>query len=226
MKHSRKLVAGMLVIGIVAFAAPAAQAELFFDFSIGAAFTRHADVEVEDPSTFPDTVASEHTDFDPSVSLGFRFGGWLHPVPFFGMAADFSYFAAEGGPVELNNVYPMSLLFLFRAPLLQSQRYPVGRLQPYLGVGPSLFFSDAVVDLRPAVSERVSTTAVDLGLDARAGLAVALHPNVFLFAEYRLTYFEQHLEETTDFALFESLDATADTTLLTHHVLVGVSFRF
>lgn len=199
---------------------------MFFDFSLGAAFANSARVEVEDDTTFPETSASERTGFDPSPAVALRFGGWIEPLMCLGFAVDFSYFRAEGGPVERNDIYPLSTLIMLRAPLLRSGRYPFGQLQPYLAVGPSLVFSDSSVDLRPEVSERVSTTAVDLGLDVRAGMAWEFAPHFCLFAEYKLLYFRQTLEETSGFAFFDSLDATAKTTYVTHHVMIGISIRY
>lgn len=224
-RGSSRTLASVACLGVIVLPA-ALRAELFFDLELGAAFTHGAEVKVTDTTTFPETVAREDASFDPSLSLGFRLGGWLDPAPFLGFAVDFSFFQAEGGPVERNNIFPLSFLVMFRGSLLQSPEHPHGRLQPYAAVGPSLFFSDTQVDLRPAVSQRVNTSATNVGLDVRAGIALEVAPQIAIFAEYRFTYFEQHLDETTDLGFFSTLDATSRTTYLTHHALIGVSFRF
>ncbi len=202
--------AGGICVGILS--SPCIRAEFFFDFSLGAAFTNSARVEVEDDTTFPETTDSERTGFDPSPEVAIRFGGWIEPLMWLGFAADFSHFQAEGGPVESNHIFSFSTLFMVRAPILCSGRYPYGRLQPYFGIGPSLVLSDSVVDLRPEVPERINTTAVDLGLDVRAGVGWEFAPHFVLFVEYKFLYFRQTLEETSDFTFFESVDATAETT--------------
>jgi hypothetical protein len=215
--------AGLLAI---ACARSSLRAEMFFDLSLGASFTQGTEVKVKDTTTFPELSAKDDVTFDPSISAGFRIGGWIDPAPFLGFAFDFSFFQAEGGPIEQNNIFPLSFLVMFRGSLLQSQRHPYGRLQPYAAIGPSTVISDSVVDLRPAVNQRVSTSAADIGLDVRAGLAFEVAPHIAVFAEYRFLYFEQHLDETTDFGWFTTLDSSARATYLTHHVLIGVSFRF
>lgn len=222
-KVSRSVV---LCLGLVAVCAENARAELFFDFSLGAAYTQPARIKVEDETTFPSISASERTSFDLSGEFAFRFGGWIEPLDVLGFAGDFSYFQAVGGPAEENHLWPFTFLVMVRAPLLKSRNHPHGQIQPYLGVGPSLVFSDSIIDLRPEVPDRVNTSAVDLGIDARAGLAWELLPHLALFVEYRFLYFRQKLEETTDFAWFESIDASTKTDYLTHHLLLGLSVRF
>lgn len=216
-----------LLTVLIAGPASSAHAEFFFDFSIGAAFTQPTEVEVRDERFSPDLVVTEDTNFDPSISLGLRFGNWIDPVPWLGFGFDFSYFRADGGPFDWNDVYPLTPLIMFRLPLLQAPHFPYGQVQPYAAVGPGFFVSEARVDLRPEVSERLSDSTLDVGLDARAGIAILFHPNVGFFAEYRFTYFEQRLEDFDDeFDSFDDIDVTSKTTFITHHVLIGITLRF
>jgi hypothetical protein len=201
----------------------AGRAEFFSDFYFGAALTQNTSVHVVDETTFPETSITESTDIDPAFSFGARFGWWVDPAPWFGFAFDFSYYQAEGGPIEENYIYPFSFLFMFRLPLSRSPEFPYGRFQPYAAVGPAVFFSDAEVDLEPPASDEVSESAADLGLDVRAGFAWLMVPTVALLFEYRFTYFRQDIEDD-----FESIDAEISSaqSLSTHHLLLGFSFRF
>ena len=214
-----------LVSLLAACPASSAHAEFFFDFSMGAAFTQPSEVEVRDERFSPDRVVKDDTTFDPEISLGLRFGNWIDPVPWLGFGFDFSYFGADSGPYDWNDVYPLTPFVTFRLMFLEAPHFPYGQIQPYVAVGPGFFFSEASVDLRPQVSERVTDSTLDVGLDARAGIAILFHPNVGFFAEYRFTYFEQRLEDFDDDD-FDDVDVSSRTTLMTHHALIGITLRF
>jgi hypothetical protein len=218
----RRLLLAALAAAAILLPRPA-RSEFFSDFYFGAAFTHDTSVHTVDETTFPETSVTEETDIDPSFSFGARFGYWVDPAPWFGFAFDFSYFQAEGGPIDENYIYPFSFLFMFRAPISRSPEFPYGRFQPYAAVGPAVFFSDAEVDLSPPQSGEVSESAADIGLDARAGFAWLFVPNIAMFIEYRFTYFRQDIEDDIDFI---NAELTSAQSLSSHHLLVGFSFRF
>ena len=227
-RRAGKTVGGTLLV-LVLSASPAS-AEFFFDFSIGAAFAQRSRVEVEDDDAFFDLGSSDTESFDPSVAFGFRFGGYIDPLPFLGFAGDFSFLQAEGGALEQNDLYPFSFLVLFRAPLARSQYFPYGRFQPYFGIGPSVIAAYAKVETDPDFDEDVHLSSADVGLDVRAGFGVEVVPHIVVFAEYRLLFFEQRLNDEhhhhhSDFDDFES-NVHADTTFVIHSALIGVSLRF
>lgn len=107
-------------------------------------------------------------------------------------------------------------------PLLTSDDFPKGRLQPYAGGGPGLFFADAEADFRPKVPFMVDDSGMGVGVDARAGPAWQFHPRLALFGEYRYTLAKL---DTAD-VFPESGSRAVETTFKTHHVLVGLSLRF
>ncbi|MBI4600579.1 MAG: outer membrane beta-barrel protein, partial [Planctomycetes bacterium] len=191
----------------------------------GAAFAQPAEVDVEDDGGLGG-VFEEDTSFDPDLALGFRFGYWIDPAPFVGFQFDVSHFWAENEVFELNSITTLTPMVMFRATLFPSHDFPYGCLHPYAGIGPSVVLSDTEVDLRPEADGRVDGFGTDAGLDVRAGLEWLFHPNVGLFVEYRLLYFEQHIEDDDDFFGFLEDDDTADTTFVTHHVMAGISFHF
>jgi opacity protein-like surface antigen len=222
MACSRRFSVAALLVAVVLFPR-AGRAEFFTDFYFGAAITQSTSVHVSDES-FPTAGFTERTDIDPSFSLGMRFGWWVDPAPWLGFAFDFSYFEAEGGPIDDNFIYPMSFLFMFRLPLARSAQFPYGRFQPYAAVGPALFFSECEVDVEPQISDEISDSGDDFGLDVRAGFAWLFIPNIAVFFEYRFTYFRQEIDEEF-FGVFDTEISSAQS-LSTHHLLLGLSFRF
>jgi len=66
-----------------------------------------------------------------------------------------------------------------RLPLIKDKDFAHGRLQPYVGVGPSLFISRLSGDLGNR-GGRASDTSLDVGADARGGVMVLLtHVSAF-----------------------------------------------
>lgn len=226
----------LLMLGLPTMVPTVVSAEGFIDLYGGVASTQDADVSVEERSPFfAPAEVSRNVDFDTSITFGGRLGYWSESVPWLGVALDVSTFRAEGKDVDIA-VFPVSALLMVRWPLLTSEEFPKGQLQPYVGVGPGLFISDFEVDFRPTVAEKVSEwiVDVDVGLDARAGLAWQIHRHFALFGEYRFTHVNLEFEEEgclTFACAFvplatEATKRTAETTLDTHHFLIGVSFRF
>jgi opacity protein-like surface antigen len=202
------------------------RAEWLADIYLGAAITDDSEVKVE--SYFPRESASEGTSYDPSFTFGGRIGYWLDLFHYCGFAGDLSYFQADSEKVDFS-IVPFSILLMFRWPLLTSEDYPHGQIQPYLGGGPSVIYYDMSVDFRPAVSEKVSDWGFENGWDFRAGLLWQFHRNFGIYAEYRYTYYKiNYRDETEEWILgFEPRTRLkVETTLETHHFLTGISFRF
>jgi opacity protein-like surface antigen len=196
------------------------------DLYLGAAITDDSEVQVD--TYFPRESASERTGYDTSFTFGYRFGYWLDFFHYLGVAADLSYFQAESEKVDFS-IVPLSILLMLRWPLLTSAEYPHGKIQPYLGGGPSLIYYDMTVDLRPTVSEKVSDWSFEDGWDFRAGLLWQFHRNFGIFGEYRYTHYKiKYKDETNEWILgFEPRTRLkVETTLDTHHFLTGIAFRF
>ena len=202
------------------------RAEWLTDVYLGAAITDDSEVKVD--SYFPRESASEKTSYGTSFTFGGRFGYWMDFFHYLGLALDLSYFQADSEKVDFS-IVPLSLLFMLRWPLLTSEDYPHGKIQPYLGGGPSLIYYDMNVDFRPTVSERVSDWGFENGWDFRAGLLWQFHRNFGIFGEYRYTHYNIDYEETSAGWLFgfpTEVIQKVETTLDTHHFLMGISFRF
>jgi Outer membrane protein beta-barrel domain len=221
-----KLYLSVTVFSLISVTPAFIRAEFFTDIYLGAAITDGSEVKVE--SYFPSESASEKTSYDSSFAFGGRLGYWPDLFPYLGFAWDLSYFQADSEKVDFS-IVPLSLLFMFRLPLLTSVEYPHGKIQPYLGGGPSVIYYDMTVDFRPAVSERVSDWGFENGWDFRAGLLWQFHRNFGIFGEYRYTHYKiNYKDETEEWILgFEPRTRLkVNTTLDTHHFLTGISFRF
>jgi opacity protein-like surface antigen len=235
-----------LALAVLAAVPAAARAEGFFDIYFGAAFPENSDVDFhsDDPTINGDPAFTQayppngHFNWETSASVGMRGGYWFEfeeiPASFLGVALDLSYYNAfEDTDFAEVNIWatPMTPLLMLRLPLGYSEEFPGGRVQPYAAVGPGFTFTAAHADLSNLGIglDDFEDATFDVGLDARAGLAVQLSRRFALFGEYRYTYLEPHFEDTVDDAFgppdFEAeLDLEPD--LQTHHVVFGASFRF
>lgn len=125
------------------------RAEGFADLYLGAGIINSSEVMVE--SYFPYESASEKTSYDTSFTFGGRIGFYPDFFPYLGVALDLSYFQVDSDQADFC-IVPLSSLFIFRYPIQISKEYPHGKIQPYIGAGPSLIYYDMKVDFRPATS--------------------------------------------------------------------------
>jgi opacity protein-like surface antigen len=221
-----KLFLSVTVFALICATPTLIQAEGFVDLYLGAAITDGSEVKVE--SHYPDESASHKASYDTSFTFGGRIGFYPDVFPYLGVASDLSYFQGNSQNVDFS-VVPFSLLFMLRYPLLISEDYPQGKIQPYLGGGPSAIYYDMTVDFRPTLSERISDWGFDTGWDFRAGLLWQFHKNFGLFGEYRYTHYKiKYKAETADWLLgFEPRTRVkVETPLDTYYFMTGISFRF
>ena len=209
-----------------------ARAEGFVDLRLGGSFTEDTDLEVTTGpvGSVPANTLSDTTGFEYGVSLGIGGGYWFESLPWLGVALTFSYFRANeaaGDPLQLR-VYPISGLLMLRAPLYKSDAYPHGRLQPYLGIGPAGFVTQAELDSL-TVDMEASDTVTDVGLHAQLGVKLLFeipdlpekYWGVFMEASYT-RYDPSRLEDSVDLTPVEiELDV-----LNTWHGSFGFSFHF
>jgi outer membrane protein with beta-barrel domain len=242
----------ILLAIVVATAPAAARAEGFLDIYLGAAFPQDNKVDVDtddavlnggaigtDGETFRAAYPTNRDfDWETSPSMGIRGGYWFEfeeiGPSFLGAALDLSYYRAfEDTDFAEINVWltPMTPLLMLRLPLGYSEEFPGGRVQPYAAVGPGFTIAAASADLSNLGigMDDFEDVSFDVGLDARAGLAIQLSRSFALFGEYRYTYLKPNFDDTVDdFAGgpdFET-EVDIDPTLQTHHIVFGASFRF
>jgi|GEM_PF-1477380 len=203
-------------------------AERFADIILGGSLSMDETITI---SAAPQAKATARVNFGRSFIIGYRLGGWSEKHRWAGFALDASLFqqSIDGGDIE---IIPLSALLMLRLPLLKSDAHPAGELWPYIGLGPSIFFSTINYNVRdsaiPAllhqpISGTYSDRAADIGLDLRAGIAKMLphYPPLAVFGEYRYSQFKPDFEEDV-----LGTEVKIATKLTTHHLLVGFTYRF
>jgi hypothetical protein len=233
---------------LVAWAPAAVRAEAFIDLYGGAAFPQgnHADVHTDNPAInccTPDGMifrsaypVDQHFHWETSPSVGLRGGYWFteQNLPFLGMGLDLSYYRAfqDTGfaPIKIWAV-PLTPMLMLRIPIGMSERYPGGRVQPYIAGGPGFTIAAARADLSDlgiGLGD-FEDTSFDVGADARAGIQFQVAPHLGLFSEYRYTYLKPRFRDTVSDAFgppeFEA-EVHIKPKLETHHVVFGLAFTF
>ena len=223
MTQLRRTFGLMTALAMLSGAAPAS-AEWFADLYSGAVFwvdpTIHANVGSVSREVSKGQSVADFT-------VGGRFGYWLNPVPWVGFALDVSYFQLKAESKNENailqdakfQVIPITPLVMARLPLLESPEYSTGRLQPYIGAGPGIFWHRRKVDFQSG--DRISDDTVDVGADVRAGLAWRFTPHWGMFVEYRFNYYTTSVDREIDAGQFH---AHADLDI--NSALAGVRFNW
>jgi len=220
----KQLVAGLIAAGALSqekakgIRPTLARGGLFVDLYFGASMPQDEDLHMRS-SAFG--VIAESTDanvnYDASFTTGARVGYWSKKRLWLGLAMDVSYYKMDSDKKDIT-LYPISTLLMLRL--------PKRRFQPYVGIGPAIFvskmkFSVDLSQLSSGGTETFNDTTFDLGLDTRAGLAVAVYGNTAIFAEYRFTH---HSIEFDDYLAGVKVDVATDPN--THHFMAGISYRF
>jgi len=222
-----------------------ASAEWFGDLYLGGSFTSKHDVETDSTGL---TLTFQDVTFDNSIAGGGRAGYWFESLPFrsfglnLGLGLDVSHFspnistqtrtitacvpracaigAAEFEDFDLS-VTVIGFDAMLRYPLMKNARFPRGQLQPYFTVGPAIFIAHGSDSTNFAPSNQTDTDT-SVGVKVGLGAAWAFTKNIAMFGEYRFTHFSPEFT-ITDVNVGRT---TLSTDVNTHHLLVGVSFRF
>jgi len=238
----KRLLLPLLAITAATMILPiSASAEWFADLYLGSAFTQKHDVET---SVLGISATIQDVTFDSSFAVGGRGGYWFESGPLrsfgldLGLGVDVSHFSPDiskqtrttcvlgfcGGAQFADfdlSVTTIGFDVLLRYPLLKSQQFPKGQLQPYLTLGPALFIAHAKDSTNFAPSNQ-SDTDSSIGVKVGAGAAWQFEKNWAVFGEYRFTHFSP--EFTINDVVFGK--TTLSTDVNTHYLLAGVSFRF
>jgi len=156
--------------------------------------------------------------FDPFILGGLKFGYWFTPygtyamnypdwMQYFGFYTDVSYHKLSlsaqrgrftvGGVADMfdassdGSVFTWAFMFAGRYGFYQDSVVPFGRLQPYLAVGPAIFFSDQNITGRFAGTSLSpgNKTSVDLGLALETGLRYFVNKSISIEASFKYRYF-------------------------------------
>jgi hypothetical protein len=166
---------------------------------------------------------------DESILYGGKVGHYFKAVRWLGLEAEvynttphikqqvttFSGPSGVAGSAELPGLH---LRVLTVAPFNVMFRYHKTRLQPYVGVGPGLFF--ARID-DPALTSNNSQSSMGFGLNAQAGVRFYITRRVALFGEGKFNYASFDETPSGFFNLFGF-----DTDYKMFHASFGVSVHF
>lgn len=239
MKRLTVLAAFALAI-LALFAPRQSSAEWFGDLYGGAAFTQKHDVEIDSSVA---KATAQDVKFDTAGLIGGRAMYWFESFSFLGTepgaGLDISHLfgpdvghqtpttrACVGsvcvtGPAPLDKVKVDVTVFGFdamlRYPLLKSDKFPRGQLQPYLTLGPALFVAHAKVS-----PSDESDTDTRVGVKVGVGLRWQFDKIIAVFGEYRFT----HFDPTVHFNDAIVGRTQLSTNVNTHAILGGLSIRF
>jgi opacity protein-like surface antigen len=168
------------------------------------------------------------------MTYGIRGGYWLNNLPWLGFGGDLSSLHTRGKNTKFD-ILPITPMALFRLPLFVDDEVPQGRMQPYLGIGPSIsYYTYAHADLGPPTNSISGTSSIGsaVGFQLPVGIAVQLSRRVALFSEYRYAYYKVNVDQDWISQIFgsigngDNLARNVKTDLSMHNVLLGISFRF
>jgi hypothetical protein len=186
----------------------------------GASATSNAFRRVRGPA-FGTISANLPGSIDPFFLAGLKIGYWFTPygtygissmpdfMKYFGFYTDFSYhklsYGEQSGPIRVNGVpvnatvrfdssgslATWAFMFAGRYGFLQDSEVPFGRLQPYLAVGPAIFFSyqDPTFNIQNVGLSPRGADAVNIGLAVETGLRYFFNKAVSVQASFKYRYF-------------------------------------
>jgi len=217
-------------------------AEFYADVYGGAVFTNKTDLTIT--SSLGSTVTNQSLKVNNSWTAGSRAGYWLDGLDWLGLGLDVFFFHVKAPsqlvPSTMTGLGPTTTtlapvdyslpvmgigfdVLRLRAPLLRSEEFTHGRLQPYLSAGPALFVTWAGT-ARNFQPQNQHGTDVALGAKAEGGVTFLLTKSIGLFTEYRFTHFTSKLnyQDATLGPATGAFKATWDS----HQIIGGITFRF
>jgi opacity protein-like surface antigen len=217
-------------------------AEWYADVYTGAVFTKPTDLTIA--SSLGSTVTQHNLEVNTSWTVGGRAGYWFEELDWLGLGLDVFHFNVKapsqlvpstvtGLGASATTLTPVDWslpvtgigfdVLRLRVPLLRSEEFTHGRLQPYLSAGPALFVTWAETPRNVQPSGQHDTDLA-VGAKASGGVTFLLTKTVGLFTEYRFTHFTSNLsyQNTTIAPATETYKTTWDS----QQVIGGLSFRF
>ena len=206
MRYQRPFVIATLLLSALVLAPILAFAEFFGDVYGGVA------MPMDTKTTFDGVKAGSDSPYKDSYVFGGRVGYYFERASWVGLALDASYFKAD---INLSNgaeneVIPVSALLMVRAPLGVTAEFPHGRVQPYLGIGPSFVYSQSDIGT-------TDDTSFNIGFDVHLGLTYMFTRNIGILGEYRFTYVKPS---------YELNGVAVEPNFSVNHLALGIALRF
>lgn len=192
-------------------------------------------IDVNSSVLLPGTTHSD-LELSKSVMYGGKVGHYFNAARWLGVEAEAFYTTphieqqvhtfqnpAVPGVTPSATLQGAHFRVLTVAPINVMLRYHRTRLQPYVGVGPGIFFARIRGEgSTPGSSESISDN-VRVGLNAKVGLEFYLTRNLTIFAEWKFNYARFSFGENTNLFPFPY---GFDTTYQMHLVSGGIGFHF
>jgi Outer membrane protein beta-barrel domain len=179
-----------------------------------------------------------HSELDLSASLifGGKVGHYFHSVPWLGLEAEVfhatPHIEQQVHTLELQSVPVITGSQTFQgayfrvltlAPFNLMFRYHKTRLQPYVGVGPGIFFARIQGEGATPGSTETTSDNARLGLNAKVGLEYYVSKNLTAFVEWKFNYAHFKFNENENLFPFPY---GFDATYTMHLVSFGVGYHF
>lgn len=211
---------------LIAVARDAAQAESYVAGQLGLTVPSIGKglTDVDLTGSFPEGSTLSDNALKSSLMFGAKLGHFFNRAPWFGLETEafMTNPHIKQQPVTLT-VPPVAATAelpgaYFRvvtwAPVNLVFRYPGKRLQPYVAIGPGVFFA-RIKD--PNSSDSQSDTR--LGLNTQVGIRYFLTRHVALFGEWKFNHTRFHFKEETDYFGFNG-------SYNMHHFAIGLGYHF
>lgn len=126
--------------------------------------------------------------------LGTWFNEWS------GVSLDGPFFQTDENGFN-KNAGSATALLLLRVQLRKSGGVPNGQLEPYVGIGPGIFFTNEEIGFQRDSGGKLNAAHMSIGLDFRAGMRWQINDKLDLIGEYRMTHYDNNREKLERAAL-------------------------
>lgn len=168
-----------------------------------------------------------------SILYGAKVGHYFKAVPWVGLEAEMynttphikqqtiEFFAPSGASVGSVSVEGANFRVLTLAPVNLTFRYHKTRLQPYVAIGPGIFFA-RLKD--PALTSDNTQSDTAFGLNAQAGLRYYVTRHFTVFMEGKFNHARFNFPETPPGSSFNLFGFNSTYNMF--HVAFGLSYNF
>jgi len=231
-RASRWIAVGAMVLGI--FSAIPVQAESYIAGQIGYTLAPDAqDVKTVDsvPFGIPNGTAVSNVNLNNSLMYGMKLGHYFASTPWLGVELEgfmttprvpqqqLTLNVPGAGAISVDQPGANNRLIVVSPNLVA--RYQAGAFEPYVGVGPGVFFLHQQRDpAGPGIAE-YDQSSTRVGLNTQVGLRYRLTEQVSAFGEWKYNYAQFNLsgQEAGPYYGFQS-------TVQLHHFVFGVGYHF
>jgi len=223
MRYDRlHLLAASSLLVIVNACAPNAAVNSLAEVSSVPSRTDVGMIEIDQPNSF-NLPEPGNTDlaYRSAWTVDGHFGMWFNEWS--GVSLDGPFFQADDNGFN-RNVGSATPLLLLRVQMFKSGSVPNGQLQPYVGIGPGIFFTNQEMAFQRDSGSKLDAAHISIGLDLRAGMRWRISNKLGFFGEYRMTRYNGN-RDNQDKATFDFRE-DGDAPLTTNKLIAGLKLTF